>query len=147
MDHKLTPKRSRDLFASGYYCAESVLLALAEYQEIQSDLIPRIATGFCSGIARSGGQCGAVSGAILGLGLVAGRSNPEETVDRTYILVNELIHRFHDHFGSIVCPQLLGCDVNTPEGQEFYRSQQLFDHCLDYVEEATRIAVDLLAKQ
>jgi dihydrofolate reductase len=37
-----------------------VLLAIAESQGIQPDLIPRIATGFCSGISRTGGMCGAV---------------------------------------------------------------------------------------
>ena len=49
-------QRSRELFDSGYYCAESVLLAIAENQGIQSDLIPKIATGFCSGISRTCGM-------------------------------------------------------------------------------------------
>jgi hypothetical protein len=39
------PQRSRELFRSGFFCAESVRLAIAESQGIQSDLIPRIATG------------------------------------------------------------------------------------------------------
>ena len=72
------PQRSLELFQSGFFCAESVLLAIAESQGIQSDLIPRIATGFCSGISRTGGMCGAVSGAIMGIGLVAGRNSPAE---------------------------------------------------------------------
>ena len=38
------PQRSRELFQSGLYCAESVLQAIAESQGIQSDLIPRIAS-------------------------------------------------------------------------------------------------------
>jgi len=140
-----TPKRARDLFSSGFYCAESVFMALAEKQGIQSDLIPRIATGFCSGIARTGGQCGAVSGAILGIGLAAGRRNITDPVDETYTLTRDLIQGFTERFGSVVCPQLLACDINTPEGQASYRERHLFDSCLDYVEEATRIALSLLA--
>ena len=67
-----TSQRSRELFDSGFYCAESVLLAIAESQGIESDLIPRIATGFCSGIAAHrrdvrGGQRGN-HGNILGRG-------------------------------------------------------------------------------
>jgi C_GCAxxG_C_C family probable redox protein len=58
-------QRSIELFTSGYFCAESVLMAIAESQGIQSDLIPKIATGFCSGIARTGSICGAVCGAIM----------------------------------------------------------------------------------
>ena len=72
------PQRSLELFRSGYFCAESVLQAIAENQDIQSDLIPKIATGFCSGISRTGGMCGAVSGGIMGIGLVAGRNSPAE---------------------------------------------------------------------
>ncbi|GBD95663.1 MAG TPA: C_GCAxxG_C_C family protein [Nitrospirae bacterium] len=68
----------RELFDSGYYCAENVLLAIAESQGIQSDLIPKIATGFCSGISRTCGMCGALSGAIMSLNLLYGRSSPEE---------------------------------------------------------------------
>jgi hypothetical protein len=46
--------KSREHFISGYYCAESVLLAVSEAKGIQSDLIPKIASGFCSGMARTG---------------------------------------------------------------------------------------------
>ncbi len=31
-------KKSRELFGSGFYCAESVLMAIAESRNIQSDL-------------------------------------------------------------------------------------------------------------
>jgi len=55
-------QKSRELFDSGFYCAESVLLAIAGHKGIQSDLIPGIATGFCSGMSRTCGMCGAVTG-------------------------------------------------------------------------------------
>lgn len=138
------PKRTRELFASGYYCAESVLLAMAESLGIQSDLIPRIATGFCSGMARTGGQCGAVSGAIMGLGLVGGRSAPTETVERNYALARQLIRRFEERFSSTNCRGLLGCDLATPEGQQTFQANHLLEHCFDYAEGATRIALSLL---
>ncbi len=78
------PQRSLELFRSGFFCAESVLLAIAESQGIQSDLIPRIATGFCSGVSRTSGMCGAVSGAIMGINLVAGRNSPAESLEASY---------------------------------------------------------------
>lgn len=37
-------QRAGEVFESGYYCAESVLLAVAESRGIESELIPRIAT-------------------------------------------------------------------------------------------------------
>jgi hypothetical protein len=59
--------RSGALFQQGFCCAESVLLSVAESRGIHSELIPKIATGLCGGIGRSGGLCGAVSGGVLGL--------------------------------------------------------------------------------
>ena len=51
-------QRSEALFQQGFCCAESVLQAIAESRGIQSELIPRIATGLCGGIAKTGGVCG-----------------------------------------------------------------------------------------
>src|SRR5512136_2225690 len=82
---------SLELFKSGYFCAESVLQAIAEDLGIQSELIPKIASGFCSGIARTGGMCGAVSGAIMGINLAAGRSSPSESIEPSYALTQKLI--------------------------------------------------------
>ena len=74
-------QRSTELWDSGLYCAESVLLAVAESLGIRSDIIPRIATGFCGGVSDSGGMCGAVSGAIMAIGLAAGRSSTEQSAE------------------------------------------------------------------
>jgi C_GCAxxG_C_C family probable redox protein len=145
IDH--APQRGRELFDSGFYCAESVLLALAECQEIYSDFLPRIATGFCSGMARTGRMCGAVSGAMMGLGLAKGRSSAVQTVDDTYAAVQELLSRFTERFGSTDCPLLIGCDLNTIEGQKTFHEHNLRQRCLDYVEEATRIAMSLITEE
>jgi C_GCAxxG_C_C family probable redox protein len=111
-------QRSLELFRSGFFCAESVLLAIAESQGIQSDLIPKIATGFCSGISRTGGMCGAVSGAIMGINLVAGRSSPSESIEPSYDLTRKLISHFERQYGSVNCRQLIGCDLATEAGQQ-----------------------------
>lgn len=140
-------KRSRELFHSGFYCAESVLMAIAESRHIQSDLIPRIATGFCSGMARTGGQCGAVSGAIMAINLFKGRQSPTESVEGSYALVRELMKQFAERFGSTNCRMLLGCDLDTPEGQQTFRADQLIERCYDYAEGATWIAMSLLEEQ
>lgn len=99
-------------FKSGYNCAESTLLAIAkDALEINSDLIPKIATGFGGGISRQGYVCGAVSGAVMGFGLKYGRNNPEELRAKTYNRVVEFSKQFQKRFGSIVCKELCGCDL------------------------------------
>src|SRR5512135_3170894 len=137
-------QRSLELFKSGFFCAESVLLAIAESRGIQSDLIPRIATGFCSGVSRTGGMCGAVSGAIMGINLVAGRSSPAESLEPSYSLIQKLISQFEGQFGSANCRQLMGCDLATEAGQHYFLENNLMELCHQYAVEATRMAVSLL---
>ena len=138
------PQRSLELFRSGFFCAESVLQAIAENQGIQSDLIPRIATGFCSGISRTGGMCGAVSGGIMGIGLVAGRDSPAESLEPAYTLSQKLISAFEKQYGSINCRQLIGCDLATESGQHYFMENNLMESCLQYAEGATRLAITLI---
>jgi C_GCAxxG_C_C family probable redox protein len=135
-------ERGRELFASvGYYCAESVLLAIAESQGIQSDIIPRIATGFCSGMAHTCGLCGAVSGAIMGIGLLNGVHVPGDSRAANYAAVQKLLAGFEGKFGSINCRDLTGCDLGTPEGQAQFRASGQSERCNDYVEEAVRLVL------
>jgi C_GCAxxG_C_C family probable redox protein len=140
------PQRSRELFQSGFFCAESVLQAIAESQGIQSDLIPRIATGFCSGVSRTGGMCGAVSGAIMGIGLVTGRNSHAESLEPAYTLAQKLISAFEEKYGSVNCRQLIGCDLATASGQQYFMENHLMESCLQYAEGATSMALSLIAE-
>ena len=136
--------RSGELFDSGYYCAESVLLAIAEGKGIQSSVIPKIATGFCSGLSRTCGLCGAVSGAIMAINLFTGRSSPGESVEDNYIAVRKLLSMFERKFGSTNCKQLTGCDLSTEEGQNAFRANNLHEQCKHYTKEAARMAMVLI---
>ena len=143
MDEKVA-QRSRELFDSGFYCAESVLLAMAESREIESEFIPGIATGFCSGISGTCGICGAVSGAILGLNLFTGRNSPEEKVDKNYKAVRRLIGMFKEKFGSTNCEELTGYNLGTEEGLRAFRKSGQNEKCREYTGEAARMAMLLL---
>src|SRR5512137_84998 len=116
-------QRSLELFRSGFFCAESVLQAIAESQHIQSDLIPRIATGFCSGLARTGGMCGAVSGGIMAISLFYGRNSPTERVDRCYEAERDFMKRFSTQFGELNCQKLTGVHLGTAEGQAAFKEK------------------------
>ena len=119
--------------------------AVAEHKQIQSDLIPRISTGFCSGLARTGGMCGAVSGGIMAISLVMGRNSPAIDVDPCYQAVREFLARFTAQFGSVMCPELTGVHLGTPEGQAEFRAKGQIEKCINYVGEATRLVVDIIA--
>jgi C_GCAxxG_C_C family probable redox protein len=142
-----TVQRSAALWDSGLYCAESVLLACAEELGIQSDLIPRIATGFCGGVSDTCGMCGAVSGAIMAISLAVGRNAPGEPPVAAYTLTRQFLAAFAQEFGSTNCRELTGCDLGTPEGQRAYQENHVAQRCRGYVEGATRIALQLLAER
>lgn len=133
--------RSEELFRQGLFCAESVLQAVAESQNINNGLIPRIATGLCSGVARTGGLCGAASGAILAINMLCGRDDTTSTVEGNYAVVREFVRRFEAEFGSTNCNQLVGCRLDTPDGQAFFKENNLWDKCLIFTREAGRLAV------
>ena len=137
-------RRSGEIFESGLFCAESVLLAIAEGKGIKSDVIPKIATGFCGGMSRSCGLCGAVSGAIMGINLLYGRSSPDHSVDENYALVRKLMCMFEETFGSSNCRQLIGCDLGTIGGRTVFKLRKLREQCRGYTEEATRMVLTLI---
>jgi len=106
-------------------CAESVARALAEALGIASPLIPRAATGFCSGLSRSCSHCGVFSAGVLSLGLALGRDSELDDLDRTYAPVQEYREFFLARFGSLNCRELTGCDLGDPAGLLGYRAQGL----------------------
>lgn len=128
----------------GLYCTEAVLLSLAEHRGATSDLIPKIASGLTAGMGRCSQTCGAVTGAIMGLGLALGRSRADESLEPIFKATQQLIGRFEDKYGSANCAGLIQCDLNTPEGQRCYHENNLWDQCAVYIQGATEIALDLL---
>ena len=124
-----------------------MLLAVAESEEIQSDLVPKIATGFCGGVSRTSGMCGAVSGGIMAIGLFAGRSAPTESVADSYGMVRKLVEDFGSQFGSTNCKELTGCDLGTDEGQKCFKENNIRQKCRIFTEQATRIALGLIKQK
>ena len=139
-------RSAEDSFASGLYCAESVVLALAKAQGIESELLPKVATAFCSGMARTCSICGALSGAIMGISLALGRSTPSEPVQPSYTATQRLIREFEQEFGARDCNVLLGCDLNTPEGQATFRENRLSERCAKYTGKAAEIAARIISE-
>jgi len=146
MTDAMIGKRIEELFNGDYYCAESVVKVIAEAGGLASADAVRMATGFCSGMARTCGQCGAVSGAVMGLGLYAGRRGPGGDYDAVYTLTQEFLNRFETMYGSVNCFDLVRCDFATPEGSRKYRDEKGHETCVAMAVFAARIALSLLCE-
>jgi C_GCAxxG_C_C family probable redox protein len=121
-----------------------VLQAVAEHQDIQNELIPRIATGFCSGMGRTGGMCGAVTGGIMAIGLSLGRNTPGDRVEVCYQAVQTLVERFTAQFHSTSCLELTGVHLGTDEGHAEFVEKGSIKDCINYAGETARMVVEIL---
>jgi len=106
-------------------CAESVLLAVAQGLGVRSPLVPRLATGFCSGLSRTCGPCGAFSAGVMALGMVFGRGSGADDLDETFGPVQEYREFFLERFGTLDCRALTGQDLGSAEGLAAYRAAGL----------------------
>ena len=133
-------------FGSGFSCAQAVFSTLAERYGLDQELTCRLAAAFGGGMGRMGGTCGAVSGALMALGLEYGGPDKEAKA-KTYEMVREFARRFQAANGSTVCNDLLGCDISTEEGHKYASENRIPEVCPGVVRSATEIAEQMLAER
>ena len=134
-------------FLQGFLCSQAVLSAFSPDLGLPRDTSLRLAASFGAGMGRMGLTCGAVTGALMVLGLKYGQSDLEdkEAREENYEKVREFVELFRVRHGSIRCRDLLDCDINAPGGIEYARKNNLFTTlCPGYVRDAAEILVSLL---
>lgn len=107
----------------------------------------RAAGAFGAGMARTGGTCGAVTGALMVIGLKHAkmRTGDDDSRERCYALSQEFMDAFKEKHGSLLCRELLGVDVSTPGGMAVVRERNLFvTLCPRFVQEAGEMLERLL---
>ena len=147
MNNKETlQKIASDLHSAGYNCSQSVFGALAPEMGMERETALMVAAPLGGGIGRTGQTCGAVTGALLALGLVYGNKSPDGAAkDRNYQIARQFMAHFVAKHGSLSCRELLGCDISTPEGLAKARERGLFKAVCDgYVQDAVEIARAML---
>jgi len=140
-------KEADKQFEKGYSCAPSVLSAYSEQFGLKKELALRIACGFGGGIGRTGGTCGAVTGAVMVIGLKHGQADVADDKSRqeTHKLVKEFIDKFEALHGSVECRELIGYDLSKPDEFESARaSSDVERKCRGFVHDAARILEDVL---
>ena len=69
----------------------------------------------------------------------------KETKEKNYACVHDFTGRFRSRHSSLLCRELLGCDLTTPEAREMAKQKGLFtERCPRFVRDAAEILEDVL---
>lgn len=135
-------ERAAELFLGGNNCAQSVILSFSEDYGYSKELALKISAGFGGGMGKTQSTCGAVTGAIMVLGIMQGEkaSDNDELKAGAYSSVKELTARFTEEFGTSSCRELTGCDFNTDSGNEKFKEKDIMKQvCAPCVKRAVEI--------
>ena len=134
---KPTPTEIAQAFLKGGNCAQAVLGQYAEELGYDREETDRVAACFGGGMLM-GDTCGAVTGALMTIGLSA---EPEEAEAKAALFEQ----KFRERFGSCRCRELLGYDMSIPEEAEQAKaSGKLIDLCPHLVIGALEILDEIL---
>lgn len=139
--------KALELFSNNFNCSQAVLTAFAADFGLDEKLALMLGTSFGGG-ARNGEICGAVSGALMVLGLKYGHFDAfdNEQKSRAYSIAVEYTKRFKEANGSIVCRDLLGYDLSKPDEMACIKEKGLFgDVCPKAIKSAVEVLEGVLA--
>jgi len=132
------------------HCAPSTIIALQEAYDLPGgDLLPWIASGFRGGIC-IGEVCGAISGAVIAMGLMGYKVLEPKTSFEQKILcqaitpyIRDLAYAFNRTFGSIHCDVLTRRQEGMPEERAIHNRLRLTkQRCFPIVDFVVRTMVN-----
>ncbi len=148
MDHA---NRARELFLSGYNCAQSVLCAFSDVTGLDENTARRLASSFGGGMGRMRETCGTCSAMFLIAGLCFGDYPPADREKKAqhYKLIQDLAARFKAHNGTICCRELLATlkPSATPIPEERTPEYYKIRPCVRFVEDAAHILDEMLKER
>ncbi len=136
-------------FDEGFSCSQSVLCAFSDQFNLDRTTALKLADSFGGGMGRLGLTCGAVTGALMVIGLKYGRekADDKESKQKTVATVREFIRKFQACHGSIACRDLLGVDLSTGEGFAAAHDRKIIKtRCPVFIADAVRILEEILSE-
>ena len=139
-------EKAVNYFSQKLHCSQSVLAAFADECGITEEQAIKLCSCFGTGM-RKGEVCGAVTGALMVLGLLYGQNKTGDADGRQRAnKVNDLMmNRFKEKYVSYLCNDLLGCDVRTMEGVQYCLDNKLFtEFCPKMVAAAVEVVEGII---
>ncbi|MGO8703731.1 MAG: C-GCAxxG-C-C family protein [Candidatus Brocadiia bacterium] len=109
------------MFLQGYNCAQSVLASCGPDYGLPRETAVRVAQAFGGGIGRTGNVCGAATGALMTVGLKCAVKDATDLAAKAEAnrIAQEFLARFKARSGSLLCRDIIGCDLSTAEGYKY----------------------------
>ncbi len=130
-----------------YGCAETTFMVMKEAYGLSEAWDSSAAMALNGGIAYSGGMCGAISGAALAVGMLAGRrvADHKEAKRVARRIIAGYMDYFQQSYGSFNCRDLIGFDIRDErQHHQFIESGLWRDRCMKQIEFAVQQLVMLV---
>jgi C_GCAxxG_C_C family probable redox protein len=144
-------EQAQKYFANNFSCSQSVFAAFAPELGLSVDNSLKVACAFGAGMGRQQQTCGAVTGALMALGLKYGKgiNDNNEKKEQTFAMTEVLIDKFAQMHGSVNCCELLdGLNMNNSDDLERIQNEKMFEtRCSKYVATAAQVVEKLFDGQ
>ena len=130
-------EKARELFLSGYNCAQAVAGAFSEEMGLPSEAVLRMTMPFGGGMGRLREVCGAFSGIVFVVGQLYGDAEPQSpNKAAVYAVVQSMSEKFKAEMGSIICREILSLDKGSgtdphpsKRTEEYYHKRPCAEIC------------------
>ena len=138
---------AKQKYEAGYNCAQSVFSVFAEDFGMSEEAALRLASPFGGGM-KMAGACGALTGALMALGLARGYSEVDEDKRaESDSLTLEFLKRWKEEVGPVDCKTILGYNPCDPVQKEAALAAGGSAHiCSNCIVKGVQILIDLLAE-
>lgn len=143
------PDTAAALFKEGCNCAQAVFVACSAKYGLPRETALRVAQAFGGGMGRTGNVCGAVTGALMVIGFHRAALDPKDSASKleAHRLAQKFLAAFAAQHSSILCRELLGADMSTPDGLKRVQEQNLHATvCGPLVQSACALIESILAE-
>lgn len=143
----MTIEKALALKEKGFNCCQAVFVPFATELGLSEAQALMLASPFGGGIARTGSVCGAVTGALMVIGLRYGMTSPEDSSagEKTMALSRVFLEQFQEVHATTQCHALLGVDINTQAGFEAAKNEGRFTSiCPQAISSAVEILEELI---
>ena len=143
-------EKSIKYFRNKFNCSQSVFTVFGTDYGLSEDDCLKIACAFGGGMGRQQFTCGAVTGALMAIGLKYGKGlhDDEDKKVHTYAMTNEFFEEFINLHGALNCRELLDdLDLTDPGDYNIIKDRNLFENrCEKCVADAVAITERLLGE-